>query len=511
MTGKTTNFTIATWANIPTTSEKGCLIHVGAANGSDGYSLGIGGTTFDNVGNNLIFEACPNQWTVLQPIGGTGWHHLAAVINDEGDVAGFVDAGSDLDLPRVPWEGGPSYWAQFAKANAAGWTSPNFFPIAVFLGKDETEYAEAFRDVGINTYMAAQHGTAVIANITSTGMFVMASPDNPYTVPPETTNWEVSEIGSDPKVVGWFVCDEPDIGLGGYIGTDDETGWLAALQALTATHRALADGRFMFSNFSQGIFNTFWSANTFDEMVAAVDGCSVDAYAYTRPLVNSIYADSTEWTSLGGTLANSQSSAAYGWQMTRLAAYQPATRKPFWPVIETKLPYLDEAGNRIIVYAQIEGAVWSAIAHEARGLCYFEFNGFYSTHAPAIDPNTGIAPTTENDSLFDGPSGLISAVTAINSRVAALAPVINTQSYVFNFGATGVDTMLKVHGGFAYIFASLGIAAATGSKTFTLTGSGISGTSVEVLQESRSISVTGGQFSDSFANEYSHHVYKVAI
>lgn len=80
MTGKTSEFTIAVYANIPTASERGCLIHVGAANGSDGYSLGVGDTTFDDLGNNLIFEACPNQWTVLGPIG-TGWHHLAVVID----------------------------------------------------------------------------------------------------------------------------------------------------------------------------------------------------------------------------------------------------------------------------------------------------------------------------------------------------------------------------------------------------------------------------------------------
>jgi hypothetical protein len=91
MTGKTTNFVLAAFANVPTTSEKGCILHVGAPDGSDGFSLGIGGTNFDTDGNNLIFETCPNQWTVLGPIG-TGWHHLAAVVDGDGNVTGYVDA-----------------------------------------------------------------------------------------------------------------------------------------------------------------------------------------------------------------------------------------------------------------------------------------------------------------------------------------------------------------------------------------------------------------------------------
>ncbi len=488
------------------------MIHIGAANGSDGYSLGIGGTTFDNVGNNLIFEACPNQWTVLAPIGGTGWHHLSAVIDDSGNVTGFVDSALDLDLPRVPWEGGPAYWAQFAKANAQGWTDPSFFPIAVFLGKDDPDFAQDLIDIGINVYMAAEHSTATITNITSTGMFVLAQPDNPYTHPPETDNWEVSEIGSDPKVVGWFLCDEPDQGYGGYIGTDDQEGYLAAVQALAATYSALNDGRFLWINFGNGVLNTFWAENM-AEMLAAAHGCACDKYCYTSPGVRFEFGRSGDFNDAGGTEANAGSSASYGWMATQIFNVfgSPTNIKPFWMFVETKMPFLDEAGMAIITYAQIEGAVWSGIANEARGVSYFQQNGFYTANAPALDPNTGIAPTTETYSLVDGPAGLRSAVAAINAQVTALAPVINTQSYVFDFGATGVVTMLKVHEGFAYIFASLGIAAATGSKTFTLTGSGIDGASVEVLNESRSVSVTGGQFSDSFANEYSHHVYKVAI
>src|SRR4029450_6060368 len=48
-------------------------------------------------------------------------------------VVPVAPAHAQLNLPRIPWEGGPAYWAQFPQAAASGWTDPNFFPISVFL------------------------------------------------------------------------------------------------------------------------------------------------------------------------------------------------------------------------------------------------------------------------------------------------------------------------------------------------------------------------------------------
>ena len=54
-----------------------------------------------------------------------------------------------LNLPRIPWEGGSAYWAQFPKANAAGWDDPSFFPISIFLGQMQS--ADYYKSLGINT------------------------------------------------------------------------------------------------------------------------------------------------------------------------------------------------------------------------------------------------------------------------------------------------------------------------------------------------------------------------
>jgi len=449
----------------------------------------------------------------------------AAAANDVAGNASLASTSTDnsvafnptdtpLDLPLVAWEGGSTYWAQFSKAAASGWASPTFFPIAVFLGNPAD--AAAYQAVGINTYMATQHNLPITA-ATDLGMFCLVTPNNPNMHPPETDNWIPADIGTNPKVVGWFVMDEPDIGLGGYIGTDDEFGWLASLQSVTSSLRALADGRFMFCNFSNGIMNSFWSPNTFTTMVRTVDACALDKYCYTSNFATGAFATSANWAAQGGTETNARTSASYGFSSRQIRTYyDPARRTPFWNFVEVKMPYLNEDPRFIITYAQLEGAVWASIANEARGIAYFDFNGFYpgaggGAGAPTTDPNTGLAPTTENNALLGGQAALKTAVSTINARITALAPVLNRQSYVWNFGATGIDTMLKEHMGFVYIFASVGVAATTGSKTFTLPPQ-VLGTSVEVVDESRTLTVDASrQFTDTFANEYSHHTYKIPL
>ena len=51
----------------------------------------------------------------------------------------------------------------------------------------------------------------------------------------------------------------------------------------------------------------------------------------------------------------------------------------------------------------------------------------------------------------------------------------------------------------------------TGSKTFTLPDGVITSGTAEVLNESRTVNITAGAFTDTFASEYSQHNYKVAL
>jgi len=373
-----------------------------------------------------------------------------------------------LNLPRKPWYGGPSYYQQFSKAVAAGWTNPAFFPIAVYFGKPS--HAGQLKAAGINTYLGAEHDGSAITSITGLGVSVIAQ-----------LEWTSAEVGSTAGVVGWHTDDE--IEMNGSYPTD--AARLAQHKADVASARAKNDGRFINTNYGNGVLETFWAPGTMPQYVAVDDLTSVDKYAYTSPAVNYEFNRSDAFLSTGKAAA---SAGAYGWQQDQMEKFSNHT-KPNWVFVETAKPILIESGAKVITGAQIEGAVWNSIIHGAAGVLYFQHS------------NDG----SGTYSLITGPN--IAKVTAVNAAVQALAPVLNTQSYVWNFGA-GLDTMLKVKDGSAYIFAMTD--GSTGSKTFTLPA-GVTGTTVEVLGESRTLTVTGGKFTDTFASEATHHNYKITL
>jgi hypothetical protein len=104
----------------------------------------------------------------------------------------------------------------------------------------------------------------------------------------------------------------------------------------------------------------------------------------------------------------------------------------------------------------------------------------------------------------------MNAMKEVNQQVSQLAPVINTQSYQYDFG-TNLDTMLKWYQGSAYIFAMISGDASSqpGNRTFTLPADLHIAATVQVVDESRSLPVSAGAFTDNFAQEYAYHIYKV--
>jgi len=385
---------------------------------------------------------------------------------------------ADLALSRVPWEGGSAYYSRFPAAVAGRWDDPSFFPIAVFYGKPE--HAAHLRSLGINTYLGAEHDGSKISTITGTGMSVIAQQDE----------WTPSEVGDDPLVVGWFISDECDMGLGCHSATAAAN--LAEQERMVSAVRLRGDGRFSQANFGNGILGTFWARGTMARLVQSVDVASVDKYAYTSPQVQSIIPGSPAWVA-GARVA---SSATYGWLADRLRSYlDPRSPHPSWVVVETGRPYLTEAGAKVIEPAQIQGAVWSAIVHEARGIVYFQHS-----NNPAC---------SSTYSLVDCDQPHRDAVKAVDAQISALAPVLNSQSYVWNFTAA-VDTMLKTYDGHAYVFASVGLKGSTGRKVFTLPH-GVEGSTVTVVGESRTLPVADHRFSDSFTSEWSHHIYRISL
>ncbi|NVM94403.1 hypothetical protein [Arthrobacter wenxiniae] len=391
--------------------------------------------------------------------------------------------GADLILPRIPWEGGPSYWGNFAKAEKAGWTNLSFFPIVAWYDSvsnaSETDFDKS---LGINTYVGMP-ATVDSALLDAAGMYWIGGPLN-ATFTPSTPNW-----------VGYFLDDEVD-------GRFPPAEGRSHLQALAAK---VPPGFFSYANFTSMVVEGDLPAKDSEQYVNDyANVVSVDKYWYTIPqcsqlpyrnvLISPIAAD------------HCRTASSYGKTITALRQRDASDGKlaPLWAFVEnmTGADRPDTFGA-YITPEQLQGAVFSSIIHEARGIVYFNQSLSGPCKSGNVFRDAQVVPGFCGDAQ-------VQAVKRVNTMIRSLAPVINTQSYEWNFGE-GLDTMLKVYNGSTYVFAMLDGASNPGDRSFKLPP-GVGGKTVEVLDEGRVLPVqSDGHFTDRFDHEFSYHIYKVKI
>ncbi len=400
-----------------------------------------------------------------------------------------TERGGPLDLPLVPWEGGPAYYEKFGPARAAGLTDPGFFPIGVWF-ESVLSGAEVARDkaAGLNTYVELTSNSD-IGVVRRGGMKAL-----------------VSErfAGLGEESVGWLLTDEPDMwagpGSGRWTGKSPGKGKVCAteepcgydvLRQLTKLFPE-KDGRLRYANYGKGVM--FWESD--DEAAEFVnawtDVVSADIYWYTDPGVCTSH---SEGRALGVPADKCRRAANYGRTMDRIRHLDglDGKRQPVWAFVEVGHPFA-EKDSPTITGGQIAGAVMNSLIHEARGILYFNHNfggRCVSQHVLRDDCGAAVRP----------------AVTELNRRVTELAPVLNSPSYGWEFNPI-MDTMLKEHDGDFYVFAMPGTDGGTGTQRLTLPP-GLRGSRAEVLFENRSVPIEAGSFQDTFAEEFSYHVYRI--
>lgn len=403
---------------------------------------------------------------------------LIIIVNDT------VSSNGALNLPRIAWEGGPAYWDQFPVAKAAGWASPNFFPIVIwFDGVSTNAEVQADKSYGINTYIGEPPSTNY-SLFADNNVFVLNKLDN---TPVDGT--------AQP---GLFLVDEPDGGL-------SSAADLRNVDNLVAS--SPKDGRFKEINFSATVISSSDPAvnkANFEAMMNAYAGpVSVDKYYYTQPSCFDI-----RYLTVPIDPAHCRTASSYGATVRAVRARLEATGhlKPVWNFVEDLSGAPD--ANHFYSYiqpGQLEGAVMDSIINEARGILYFNqsFAGTCTGSNVIRQVQVGSLPCAQPQ---------MNAMKQVDQRIQALAPVINTQSYQYSFGPN-LDTMLKTYQGSAYIFAMISGAASSqpGQRTFTLPPGLAQATSVKVLFENRTIPVVNGKFTDNFAHEYTYHIYKVVM
>lgn len=394
-----------------------------------------------------------------------------------------------LSLSRVPWEGGPSYYKKWSSLDSGGWDDPNFFPIGVWFSSTrswEGPGIDLDKGHGINTYVVLTDDSDFdLAQ--SKGMHVVAqSVDFAGSPHPSIDAWHIDDEadmmygpGSDPwnGTPGWNTCIpiQDNGGRCGYTVMNYYKGLLPN------------DGKPRYANFGKGVL--FWETDA-------------EAETFVNNYTDFLSADYYGYTDLWCGVAPCDGAASYGWTVDRLRTLDAmdGKRQPIWNFVELGWPWNESAaqGGRLIQPNEMAGAVWNSLIHEARGILYFN----HSFNGPCFSYN--IIRQTDC-TVYDG---MRAKLKTVNGQIKTLAPVLNSQSYQYSFNSN-LETMLKTHGSSAYIFAMIKDDTAPGSRIFTLPNELKGVSSVEVMFENRSISVSNGQFTDNFAAEYSYHIYKV--
>ena len=377
-------------------------------------------------------------------------------------VAGAADPALSAPArsPYAAWKHGPP-------------ADENYFPIAVWL--QDPKMAPRYKAAGINLYVGLWKGPTEeqLAALKAAGMPVICD-----------QNALGLKHKDDPTIVGWMHGDEPDnaqsLGEGkGYGPPIPPEKIVADYQRL----RAADPTRPVLLNLGQGVAWDGWYGRgvrtnhpeDYPEYAKGGDIVSFDIYpvAHPKPEVQGKL-----WYVARG--------------VERLVGWAgPA--KTVWNCIECTRISSDSKATP----AQVRAEVWMSLVRGSRGLIWFvhEWKPKFNEHALLDDRE------------------MLAAVTAINAEIRSLAPVLNSPTIPGAAKAkpdaadTEIATMVKRRAGATYVFAVV-VRGSGGQADFAVQGLP-AGAKAEVLGESRTLTVRGGKFEDSF-DPYGVHLYRIA-
>lgn len=400
------------------------------------------------------------------------------------DLFGRTNISADY-LPgdiMAPWEGGPAYYAAWPNGLP---TDENFFPIAVWLQTPQnTATATAYKEMGVNLHIGLWQGPtedqlAAIAALPSATICTQ------NTVGLTSVNNSV--------IKAWMHQDEPDNAQNGTQDPVPVEDIIASYQQMKTQDPT----RPIYLNLGQGVASDPWYGRgnrtnhpeDYPLYAQGADILSFDIYpmnTYPRP-----ESDPPWFKAHDNAVAQNIWYVAYG--VDRLRQWVDYA-KPVWVWIETT-NFKGDA-RYAMTPTHVRAEVWMALIHGARGIGYF-CHQFSSTFIEA-----GLLANPE----------MSAAVADLNTKIISLTPVLNTPSVengvsvITDDPNLPVDTMVKRHAGFSYLFAVAMQPEAT-QAVFTLRGFDGS-RNVEVIDEGRVLTAEEGRLEDNF-NGYEVHIYKM--
>ena len=358
----------------------------------------------------------------------------------------------------------------------AQFDDPNFFPRAVWL--QSTFRAQAYKNEGINMYIALWNELEAtqLADLRKAGMYLITK-QNSFGI--ENMNdtiiaaWKQDK--SEPDNAQWNSSTES------YDPCVDPNELITRYNEI----KTIDPSRPVFVGLGRGVSDIDWHGRgtctsnidsykeDLDGYIKAGDIVSFDIYP-----VNSKLPEDREklWYVPKG--------------IDSLIAWS-STPKTFFAWIETTK--YAAASNRAPTPEEVESEVWMAIIHGARGIGYF-------CHR--------LSPSFDEAALLHDRT-MMAKVKEVNLKIESLAAVLNSPDTIFTSVSSSnpdvpVDIMTKSKDGYNYIFA---VAMRPGNTTGTFAVP--VGSTIEVVDESRTLNEIDGQFSDEFAN-YGVHVYKIS-
>jgi hypothetical protein len=376
-------------------------------------------------------------------------------------------------IPQIAWTSPYAGWSRGLP------TDPAFFPIAVWL--QGSWHAAEMHQLGINVYVGNNAGTdslatADLATLKQNGIYAILGQDS---------------VGlanlDDTTIVGWWMTpDEPDNAQATPDGGYGPPVAPATLVSRYQTYKAADSTRPIYVGLGQGVAYDAWegrgsNAPAESGYVPASDIVAFDIYPY-----NNCSGDSNEKATCGQFWLNASGvDRLHQWSNRQQAV---------WTDIETTV--INAGTSAGPTPHETSSEVWLSLIHGANGIEYF------------VDTWN---PSFREDGIFANAT-MVSAVTALNAQIESLAPVLNSATVPSLVDVTSsdasapIDAMVKASGTSIYVFAAIS-RAGTATGSFQVEGMTGSGTAT-VVGESRTVPITAGAFTDSFAaNDV--HIYQV--
>lgn len=345
-------------------------------------------------------------------------------------------------------------------------------------------------------------------------------------------------VGYGSENVDVYVIDEPGMGA-----KEAETIAAAALVPAGMVGQINYGTETTMSLGGAGRSAVEW-ANLVGDVVGAI---SHDSYWYSAP--PSLYADGANYW--GYSASQIRRAVNYGRTIERLHYLRrdswggKDSRAMLWGIIELSHPNNTSncAGPNPL---QVEGAAWASIIGGARGIYWFhhsfmpplselqtwsstvqydvnscvQYQGhaYHATLKPAVgqapapssytwvlsEPNGG-SPITDASSRHPD---LPAMLKKIKADLQTAAPAIYAPTIPHLAHKDIYSTYRKDAAGKRWLIAIPDIGLPNGGSVSMRLPAGESPTSIEVVGENRTITPSAGTFTDTFAAEYSHHIYR---